>query len=180
MCDEPGRRVFLSAGAWLLALPLAVQLAGCRSSERPEPDKKIFTDPKIELLDLALQHEFGAVVQYCNHAGVLGAIGQDVDGSTRNTIEQIIGQEVHHAVLLTEILKKYDVEPTVAVWPPQTAVTAEMMIEKNIATENGAIRLYEQLLTFGFDDQTKKTIELLLRSEETHLSIFRDMLPELS
>lgn len=173
------RRSFLTITAGFLALPVIAQLSGCKGNSQSESEKKIFQDPKVELLDLALQHEFGAVVQYGNHAGVIAALKRDSDGSIGAVIKKIIGQEVNHVILLTDILKKNNVEPTVAVWPPQTAVTAGEMIQKDITTESGAIKLYQQILTLDFDDQTKEIIKTIMLAEEAHYQMFTDILPEL-
>ena len=86
---------------------------------------------------------------------------------------------MHHAILLTEMLKRNHVEPTLAVWPPQAAASSKKMIEKDIAAENGAVKLYQQILELDFDDHTKKTIEILLRSEQIHFQMFSTMLTEL-
>ncbi len=75
MGERISRRAFLSMGVGLLTFPAAVQISGCRGNGQGEPEKKIFLDPKFELLDLALQHEFGAIVQYGNHAGVIATFG---------------------------------------------------------------------------------------------------------
>lgn len=173
------RRSFLTITAGFLTFSMIAQLSGCKGNGQPGVEKKIFPDPKFELLDLALQHEFGAVVQYGNHAGVIAALKRDGDGSIGAVIKEIIGQEVKHAILLTDILKKNNIEPTVAVWPPQTAVTASEMIQKDIAAETGAIKLYQQILTLSFDDKTKKIIEAIMLSEETHHHMFTEILPEL-
>ncbi len=172
------RRSFLTITAGFFTLPVIAQLSGCKGNEQSESEKKIFPDPKFELLDLALQHEFGAVVQYGNHAGVIAALKRDPGGSIRAVVKGIIGEEVNHAILLTNILKKHNIDPTVAVWPPQTAVTAGEMIQKDIAAESNAIKLYQQILTLDFDDQTKRIIEAIMLSEGAHHQMFTEILPK--
>jgi rubrerythrin len=130
MCDRVNRRVFLSVGIGLLTLPAVAQISGCKGNDQREPERNIFSDPKFELLDLALQHEFGAVVQYINHAGVITALNSDPGDTITKTFEKIICEEVRHSIHLSDILKKNDIEPTVAVWPPQTAATALDMVQK--------------------------------------------------
>ena len=119
-------------------------------------------------------------MQYGNHAGVIAALNQDSGESIKEVIKEIISHEVHHAILLTDILKKNNVEPTVAVWPPQTADTTDEMIQKDITAETSAITLYQQILTLNLDDQIKKTIENIMWSEEHHRHMFTEILPELS
>jgi len=180
MADTISRRTYLTASAAILAIPVVSQLTGCQSDTIQEPEKKTFPDRKFELLDLALQHEFGAIVQYGNHAGIISALQHDSAGSVNSMIKEIIGHEVNHAILLTDILKKHNIEPTVAVWPPQTADSAGDMIQKDIAAEAGAIKLYQKILELDFNDQTKKLIESIMASEETHHQIFSEILPELT
>jgi rubrerythrin len=170
MPDHSSRRSFLMISAALL-------LSGCKENKKTKPDKQIFSDPKFELIDLALQHEFGAVVQYGNHAGVIASLKQESNGIT-TAIEEIITDEVHHAVLLTQIMKENDVEPSIAVWPPQTAETPNLMIQKDIAAEVGAIKLYQQILSLDFDTQTKIIIEKIMQSEKLHHHMFSNLLLE--
>lgn len=179
MGERIDRRTFLSMGVGLLSLPAVAQIAGCNGNGQGEPEKKIFPDPKFELLDLALQHEFGAIVQYGNHAGVIAAVNCDPGGTIAKTFEEIICQEVHHSVKLSDILKQNGNEPTVAVWPPQTAATPEEMVRKDLAAENGAIALYEQILEKDFDDPIKRIVEKLLFSEKAHHNYFSKLLSEL-
>jgi rubrerythrin len=80
---------------------------------------------------------------------------------------------------MSDILKKSGIEPTVAVWPPQTAATPVEMVRKNLAAESGAIALYQQILEQDFDDPTKLIIEKLLFSEEAHHHYFSKLLSEL-
>jgi rubrerythrin len=177
--NQLNRRTFLSVSSSLFALPVLAQLSGCSEEQQPRSSSKSFVEPKFELLDIALQHEFGAVVQYGNHAGLAAASGKDTSGSIGRIIREIIAQEVHHAIYLTEILKKNGFEPTVAVWPPQTAATPEKMMEKDIAAEKGAITLYQQILEQDFDDQTKKNMEEFLQAEMVHQQMFARILSEL-
>lgn len=179
MGERVSRRGFLSMGVGLLMLPAVARIFGCSGNAQSEPEKKIFPDPKFELLDLALQHEFGAIVQYGNHAGVITAVNCDPGGTISKTFEEIIRHEVYHSIHLSDILKKNGIEPTVAVWPPQTAATPVEMVQKDLAAESGAIALYQQILEKDFDDPTKRIIEKLLFSEKSHHHYFSKLLSEL-
>jgi rubrerythrin len=172
------RRFFLTTSAALLALPMGLQLSGCKDSATTEPGKKIFSDQKFELIDLALQHEFGAVVQYGNHAGVIAHLSENSEtASFTTTIRQIINDEVHHAVQLTQLMKENGVEPSIAVWPPQTADTTREMITQDIAAETGAVKLYQQILSLDFNDQVKRVVEKIMHAEKLHHNIFSTLLP---
>jgi rubrerythrin len=179
MGEQVNRRAFLSIGIGLLTLPAVAQISGCSGKGPGEPEKKIFPDPKFELLDLALQHEFGAIVQYGNHAGVITALDNDPGGALVRTFEEIICSEAQHSIHLSTILKKNGIEPTVAVWPPQTAATPAEMVEKDVAAESGAIDLYQQILEKDFDDPTKRIIEKIVSSEKQHHHYFSKLLSEL-
>jgi rubrerythrin len=179
MGERISRRAFLSMGVGLITLPAVAQIFGCRGNGQSEPETKIFLEPKFELLDLALQHEFGAIVQYGNHAGVITALQSDPDGSIARTFREIIANEVHHSIHLSDILKKNNIEPTVAVWPPQTAATALEMVQKDLSAECGAIALYQQILENDFDDPAKRVIEKLLVAEQTHHHYFSKLIDEL-
>jgi rubrerythrin len=164
----------MSAG--VLTLPTVAQISGCSGNGQREPEKKNFPDPKFELLDLALQHEFGAIVQYGNHTGVITALDNDPEGTIGKAFKEIICNEVYHSIHLSEILKRNGIEPTVAVWPPQTAATLADMLKKDLDAESGAIALYQQILEKDFDDPTKVIIEKLLNSEKAHHHYFSELL----
>jgi rubrerythrin len=174
------RRAFLSTGAGLLTLSAVAQISGCKDNGQSNTEKRIFPDPKFELLDIALQHEYGAVVQYSNHAGVIKSLNSDPSGTITKTMEEIICHEVSHAIHLSDILKKNGIEPTVAVWPPQTAATPVEMAQQDLAAEKGAIALYQQILEQEFDSPTKQTVEKLLFSEKNHHHYFAELLSELA
>jgi hypothetical protein len=106
MGERVNRRAFLSMGVGLLTLPAVARISGCRGNAQSEPEKKIFSDFKFELIDLALQHGFGAVVQYSNHTGAIAALDSDPGGTIAKTFNEIICEEVHHSIHLSDILKK--------------------------------------------------------------------------
>ncbi len=176
------RRNFLlkSISVGCLSIPVLSQLVGCKSSVQEQVQKKTYSDPKYELLDLALEHEFGVVVQYSNHNGVIAALGDDPDGVLASAIGDILCQEADHAAALTDILQRNGVQPTIAAWPPQQGATTAEMITKDVAAEEGAVKLYQQILAQDFDDNTRRTIEILLEHEQNHLQMFTDILAELS
>lgn len=176
------RRNFLlkSISVGCLSIPVLSQLVGCKSSVQEQVPKKIYSEPKYELLDIALEHEFGAVIQYSNHNGVIAALGDDPEGVLARTLGDILCQEADHAAVLTEILQKNGVEPTIAAWPPQKGATTAEMLTKDVAAEEGAVKLYQQILAQDFDDDTRRAIEILLADEQIHLQMFTDIFTELS
>lgn len=181
MENGSNRRNFLaSAAAGITLLPLVNFLSGCRQEEKSIPKKKIYADPKLELLDLALQHEFGAVVQYSNHAGVIAALNHDKTGYLRDQVQTIIADEVEHAIEISEILKKNNLQPSVTVWPAQLGETPKEMLEKDIKAEEGAMKLYEQILALPLNDMEKRIIEQIALSEEMHFTTFTSLFGDFS
>lgn len=180
MQDNINRRLFLSTvGAGISLLPL-LALTSCRQEEKILPEKKLFTDPKLELMDLALQHEYGAIVQYSNHAGIISTLESNGDSSFKDRVKQIIADEVHHAILLSNILTRNDVTPTISVWPPQTAKKPVDMLQKDILAEKGAIDLYEQISTLDLNDYEKEVIDTIAHAELIHYHIFSELMEELA
>jgi len=180
MQDGINRRLFLSTiGVGISLLPL-LTLTGCRQEEKSILEKKLFTDPKLELLDLALQHEYGAIVQYSNHAGIISTLESDRNSSVKDRVEQIIVDEIHHAILISNILTRNDVRPTISVWPPQTAKKPVDMLQKDIMAEKGAIKLYEQIGTLNLNDYEKEVIDTIVSAELGHHDIFSELIEELA
>lgn len=171
---EPGisRRALLKAGAGvagiIMAAPAIVWSAPGTSAAYPAQ--------LTELLGVALQHEHGALVQYANHAGLLT---HWVDQGLAQTIQAIIADEVDHAVTLVHTLKSSGSEPTLAVWPPQTADTPSQVLSQDIAAEQGAVNLYTRILGFDMDEPLRKNIEDIVESEKSHKQIFENLLNNL-
>lgn len=176
MKDDLNRRHFLATiGAAASCLPL-LSLVGCKQEKTAPPKKKIFTDPKLELLDLALQHEYGAIVQYSNHAGIIFADTGGKDTTIMDRIEQIIADEVHHAILISNILVKNKATPTISIWPPQTAPDPLVMLQKDVMAEEGAIDLYEQISTLDLSDYERETVDTISNTEIMHRDVFSDLM----
>jgi rubrerythrin len=110
---------------------------------------------------------------------VITALNSDLGDTITKTFEKIICEEVRHSIHLSDILKKNDIEPTVAVWPPQTAATALDMVQQDLAAESGAVALYEQILEQDFDDLSKHIFEKLLLCEQAHQKLFSELLSEM-
>ncbi len=175
MQNNLNRRHFLSAVTAGVSILPFLGLSGCRQEKEKPSEKKLFTNPKLELLDLALQHEYGAIVQYSNHAGTIAALTDKVDKTILEQFEQIIFDEVQHAVTLSKILMNNKVTPTISVWPPQTATNAVDMLQKDILSEEGAIQLYEQISTLDLSDDERQIIEMIGNAEVYHQETFSEI-----
>ena len=121
-------------------------------------------DKFITFCNLAISHEYGAICQYINHSGIIQ------DEKVRKVLEMNMKDEVFHARSLTEILVKEGATPTVAVWPPQTGLKFEKLIEEDIGGENQAIRLYSVILELKESSKWRDSIYSFLKREEVHRS----------
>ena len=164
------RRKFILTGSILVSLPFLFEIVGCKNETVNEKKRKSTeNNPKIEKLNLALEHEFGAIIQYCNHAGITDNI------FFKKAIPEIVAQEVQHAILISNIIKNLGYNPTLSLWPPQTGKSFSDMIIKDMKTEKNAIELYESLLHFNFGSETKKIITNIIEHEKAHLKIFKSL-----
>ena len=120
-------------------------------------------------LALALQHEHGAIVQYTNHCGKLAAWKLE---SQARTVHSIVGDEAEHAQRLVQMLYETGVEPTLAVWPPQTSNAAEQLLQQDINAEKGAISLYNEILNENVSPSMRRNIEWMLEQEIQHKGTF--------
>ncbi len=169
------RRRFLSSGISIFTIsPLILNFIGCKvkKGEIKKP-KKYLENPKIEKLNLAIEHEFGAIVQYINHAGITE------NKHFYKVIPQIIFQEVQHAILISNIIRQFGYLPTLSVWPPQTGKNFKENLIKDIEAEKNAIKLYEEILKLGLTRKNKEIIEKILKTEEGHLKIFKKIKHEI-
>ncbi|MCA1743277.1 MAG: ferritin-like domain-containing protein [Desulfonatronovibrio sp.] len=163
------RRALLKAGVGAAGIIMAAPAIAWSA-----PDSSAAYPAQLtELLGLALQHEHGALVQYANHAGLLTYW---IDQGLARSIQAIIADEVDHAVTLVNTLKSSGSEPTMAVWPPQTANSPSKVISQDIAAEQGAVNLYTRILEFDMDEPLRKNIEHIVDSEKSHKLIFENML----
>ncbi|MFW5730740.1 MAG: ferritin-like domain-containing protein [Desulfonatronovibrionaceae bacterium] len=135
-----------------------------------------YSQELTELLNLALKHEYGAVVQYSNHAGLLCHwVNQD----PARTIQAVIADEVDHAVTLTRFLIQSGAKPTLAVWPPQTGDSPARVINQDIAAEQSAISLYSRILELDLDPELGRVIETIIEAEQSHKKIFQELAQEI-
>ncbi len=175
------RRHIMRAG--LCAAGLII-LGPVRSWSQPKPDSstthntggKENLSQAQEKLILALQHEHGAIIQYINHCGKLTA---DNLGSQAHTIQTIINDEMAHAQALVHILSQTGIEPTLAVWPPRTDAKPTTMLQQDIAAEQGAISLYQDLLTHKWPAHIHPKLQWMLEQELQHRDIFQNIVDTL-
>lgn len=176
------RRILLKTGLTLGALELflpAKLLAVAREdTEQDNYKHKKSKDSEFHnMFNLALKHEHGAIVQYANHAGLMSA---KLGGAHTETIQSIINDEVRHSIILVRELKKVGLNPTLAVWPPKTAINAPEMLSQDIAAEQGAVDLYGRILSLGLNKNLAAKIEAMQKAEKEHKDLFSNILVELN
>ena len=129
-----------------------------------ETKANVIDPPFVSLCNIAIAHEYGAIVQYINHSGLIA------DRGIREVLEENMADEIFHARRLTEILVKEGAKPTISIWPPQTGRNLKTLIEEDIAGENAAIKLYSQILDLLESKKYRNDIYSFLKREETHRS----------
>mgnify|MGYP006423711505 CR=1 FL=1 len=159
-------QVGLSVFGWALVRP---GLGWAQTKAAQGQSKQTLTGLQQKFA-LALQHEHGAMVQYTNHAGKLAA---KQFKEHAGTIQAIVGEEQAHAQCLVQLLYESGAEPTVAVWPPQTAAAVPEMMRQDIAAEKGAISLYEEILNQeNMSANMRRSVEWMLEQEIQHENMF--------
>ena len=136
----------------------------------------IGTEEMVDLLNLDLELEFSALIQYVQHAAMLtGAAFGDIQK------EMLIhaNEEHIHAVSLTDQITKLGGVPGVGVGERFVSPEAETMLQQDLAGEEDAIRRYkarirqaEELQEYGL----RRALEDILIVEEEHR---RDLLAAL-
>jgi rubrerythrin len=121
-------------------------------------------DKFVTFCNLAISHEYGAICQYINHSSIIQ------DESVKKILEMNMRDEIVHARSLTEILVKEGATPTVSVWPTQTGLQFEKLIEEDIDGENQAIKLYSMILDLKESSKWRDSIYSFLKREELHRS----------
>lgn len=158
----------LSVFGWALVQP-GLGWAQSESGQGVKQKEQVLTGLQQKLA-LALQHEHGAIVQYTNHAGKLA--GKQFEDHAE-TIQAIVGEEQAHAQRLVQLLYESGAEPTVAVWPPQTAAAVPEMLRQDIAAEKGAISLYEEILNEeNMSPGMQRSVLWMLEQEVQHEKTF--------
>ena len=116
----------------------------------------------VDLCNLAISHEYGAIVQYINHAGLIK------EEKVKKVLLANMQDEIYHARRITEILIKEGATPTVTIWPPQTGKKLKILLEEDISGEEAAIRLYQKILDLKESAKYRKDFNFFLNREIVH------------
>jgi len=130
----------------------------------------------IQELNKDLAFEYGAAIQYVQHASVI--TGPEYDAITKELIIHS-NEEMIHAIKLSELVSDLGGVPSVEVEERKVSSDSKTMLEQDLAGEEGAISRYkariaqaESLGEYG----VRRILEDLLMDEEEHR---RDLLSSL-
>ncbi len=140
-------------------------LAGMLSLKPFPSEASIFMNDEsqfVNLCNLAISHEYGAIVQYINHSGLIG------DRAIWSVLLENMNDEVVHARELTRLLVKEGAKPTLAVWPPQSGKKRIELLKEDVAGENAAIELYQKILDLPESKKYRDLIYSFLKKEKVH------------
>ncbi len=128
----------------------------------------------VDLCNLAISHEYGAIVQYINHSGLI------TDRKVVNVLVKNMQDEIFHAQKITEILVREGATPTVAMWPPQTGKSVKTLFEEDISGEIAAIKLYQKILDLPESKKYRDYFSSFLEREKLHRSRLMELLNVIS
>ncbi len=122
----------------------------------------------IKLLNEDIAYEYAAAIQYVQHASVLtGAEFQSI----QKELLVHVGEEIQHAIQLSEQVAYLGGTPTVEVTERHTDTDSKKMLEQDLAGEQHAIKRYnerikqtQELELYGLEQVLKG----LLSQEEEH------------
>jgi bacterioferritin len=122
----------------------------------------------VELLNMDLELEYSAAIQYINHAAVMTGAAY---GDIIKELKIHANEEIQHAVILADQIDYLGGAPSVKVGPIYTAKKNDKMLEQDLAGEEDAIRRYkarveqaEQLKEFALAQQ----LRTILATEQEH------------
>ena len=122
----------------------------------------------IELLNMDLELEYSAAIQYINHAALItGAVFGDII----KELKIHTNEEIQHAVTLADQIDYLGGSPSVKVGPIHTSKDNEEMLRQDLNGEEDAIKRYkarieqaEQLKEFALAQQLRN----ILAVEQEH------------
>ena len=122
----------------------------------------------LELLNMDLELEYSAAIQYINHAAVMTGAAY---GDIIKELKIHANEEVQHAMILADQIDYLDGSPSVSVGKIQTSKDNEQMLQQDLDGENDAIKRYkarvqqsEELKEFALAQQLRN----ILATEQEH------------
>ncbi len=125
-------------------------------------------DEFITLLNRDLRLEYLAVVQYTQHFGMLNP----GDANLRDALKDLAGDELAHALILAEQIRRLGGVPEVRTPRARTADKARALLLQDRRGEKGAVTRYRarilQAQALGLDSLAG-ILRAILAAEERHL-----------
>ena len=141
-------------------------------------DKKTSTE-LLDLLNKGIAREIQVAVQYMwQHVQWRGVKGFAV----QDELKKIAITEMKHAEAIAERLFYLGGTPTTKPEPIFVGVTLKEMIEQDRKDEEGAIKLYKQVIELARkegDETTNRLFRGILEDEEEHHDTFTSLLEEI-
>lgn len=133
----------------------------------------------LELLNKAIAREMQVAIQYMwQHVQWSGVKGFAVKSELRS----IAVAEMKHAEMIAERLYYLGDKPTTKPEPIFVMNTLREMIERDVKDEEGAITLYNEIITLARkeeDEVTNRLFRQILADEEDHHDTFTTLMEEI-
>jgi len=124
----------------------------------------------IELLNLDLQDEHGAIIQYLSHAYAMG------EGEMACETEGVARDEMRHLDWLAEIIVELGGQPSLKRGKQNMAgKTVPEWMGNDVGLEDGAISAYKQHIKLIYDPKIKRLLKHILDDELSHRVKFEHM-----
>ncbi|MEO0094981.1 MAG: ferritin-like domain-containing protein [candidate division WOR-3 bacterium] len=133
----------------------------------------------LDLMNRAIARELQVAIQYMwQHVQWVGIKGFAV----KDELKKISITEMKHAEAIAERLNYLGGKPTTKPEPINVGDTLKEMIEQDKKDEEGAIKLYKEIIEKARkegDEVTRKLFEGILTDEEEHHDTFSTLLEEI-
>jgi bacterioferritin len=137
---------------------------------------EVTTEKLIDFLNVDLELEYSAAIQYINHAAVMTGAAY---GDIIKELKVHANQEIQHAMILADQIDYLRGPPTVDVGEIRTSQDNDEMLQQDLDGEEDAIRRYkmrveqaEQLKEFALAQQLRN----ILAMEQEHAMDLRQAL----
>ncbi len=121
-----------------------------------------------ELLNLDLQDEHGAIIQYLSHAYAIG------EGELACEIEAIARDEMRHLDWLAETIVELGGKPSIKRGKQiLTGKTVPEWMNNDVDLEHGAIESYEKHIKLIDNPKIKRLLKRILSDEQSHRGKFK-------
>jgi len=137
---------------------------------------EVTTEKLIDLLNMDLELEYSAAIQYINHGAVMTGAAY---GDIIKELKIHANEEIQHAMILADQIDYLRGSPTVVVGKIRTSEENDEMLQQDLDGEEDAIKRYkmrieqaEQLKEFALAQQLRN----ILATEQEHAMDLRQAL----